>query len=115
VAQQARNLAWKLQDGGPKVKFLLRDRDTKFSAAFDEVFKSEGLRVIHLPYRRPVANSIAERFVGTRPEVLVENASKAVAALHPPGPERDHVGWLAGPALLQPLVRSGVVVVLDSA
>ncbi len=49
----------------------IRDRDTKFSAAFDEVFRSEGVRVIHLPYRRPVANSIAERFVGTcRREVL---------------------------------------------
>src|SRR5215472_2865879 len=43
VAQQARNLAWKLQDGGLKVKFLLRDRDSKFSAAFDEVFKSVGV------------------------------------------------------------------------
>src|SRR5262245_44192740 len=48
-----------------------------------------------------------------RPEVLVEHASKAVAALHPPGRERDHVGRLAGSALLQPLVRPGVVVVLD--
>ena len=65
VAQQARNLAWKLQDGGLKVKFLLRDRDAKFSAAFDEIFRSEGVRVIRLPYQRPVANSIAERFVGT--------------------------------------------------
>ena len=43
----------------------------------------------------------------------MEHASKTVAALHPPGRERDHVGWLAGSALLQPLVRPGVVVVLD--
>ena len=43
----------------------------------------------------------------------MEQASKAVAALHPPGRERDHVGRLAGSALLQPLVRPGVVVVLD--
>jgi putative transposase len=71
VAQQARNLAWRLQDGGEKVKFLLRDRDARFSTAFDEVFRSEGVRVIRLPYRRPVSNSIAERFVGTcRREVL---------------------------------------------
>ena len=71
VAQQARNLAWKLQDGGLKVNFLLRDRDAKFTASFDEVFKSQGVKVIRLPYRRPVANSIAERFVGTcRKEVL---------------------------------------------
>ena len=71
VTQPARNLAWKLQGGEPKFKFLPRDRDTKFSAAFDEVFRSEGLRVIRLPYRRPVANSFVERFVGTcRREVL---------------------------------------------
>ena len=71
VAQQARNLAWKLQNGALRARFLLRDRDSKFSAAFDEVFKSEDVRVIRLPYRSPVANSIAERFVGTcRREVL---------------------------------------------
>jgi putative transposase len=71
VAQQARNLAWKLQGGEPEVKFLLRDRDAKFSAAFDEIFRSEGVTVIRLPYQRRVANSIAERFVGTyRREVL---------------------------------------------
>jgi putative transposase len=71
VVQQARNLAWKLQDGELVAKFLLRDRDSKFSAAFDEVFRSEGVRVVRLPYRSPRANSFAERWVGTaRREVL---------------------------------------------
>ena len=71
VVQQARNLAWKLQDRGLVAKFLLRDRDSKFSAAFDEVFRSEAVRVIRLPYRSPWANSFAERWVGTaRREVL---------------------------------------------
>ena len=42
VVQQARNLAWTLQDGAPKARFLLRDRDSKFTVGFDEVFKSEG-------------------------------------------------------------------------
>jgi len=71
VVQQARNLAWKLQDGALRAKFLLRDRDSKFTAAFDEVFKSEGVEIIRLPYPRPVANAFAERWVGSaRREVL---------------------------------------------
>jgi putative transposase len=73
VAQQARNPAWKLQDGGLKVNFLLRDRDAKFTASFDEVFKSQGVKVIRLPCRRPVANSIAERFVGTCPREVLDH------------------------------------------
>jgi len=65
------HLAWKLQDGALRAKFLLHDRDSKFTATFDEVFKSEGVEVIRLPYRRPVANAFAERWVGSaRREVL---------------------------------------------
>jgi putative transposase len=61
--QQARNLAWRLQDGELWARFLLLDRDSKFSAAFDEVFRGEGVEVLCTPYRRPVANSFAERWV----------------------------------------------------
>ncbi len=64
VVQQARNLAWKLQEEGRGLKFLLRDRDAKFPAAFDVVFRSEGLQIIRLPYRAPRANAFAERWVG---------------------------------------------------
>ncbi len=65
VAQQARQLAWRIADGEVRLRFLLRDRDDKFTLAFDEVFRSEGVEVIRLPVRSPVANSFAERWVGT--------------------------------------------------
>jgi putative transposase len=71
VVQQARQLAWLLQDGKIRARFLLRDRDAKFTASFDEVFRSECVELIRLPYRSPRANAFAERWVGTvRREVL---------------------------------------------
>ena len=64
VVQQARQLAWLLQDGKIQARFLLRDRDSKFTAGFDEVFGSQGVEVVHLPYRSPRTNAFAERWAG---------------------------------------------------
>jgi putative transposase len=65
VAQQARNLLMQLDDEGVRPRFLVRDRDSKFTREFDEVFRSEGIRVIKAPMRAPKARAHAERWVGS--------------------------------------------------
>jgi transposase InsO family protein len=63
VAQQARNLSFSAALGD--VRFLIHDRDSKFSAAFDEVFRTEGVEIIRTPVKAPNANAHAERFIRT--------------------------------------------------
>jgi putative transposase len=64
TAQQARNLVMQLGDQQP-FRFLIHDCDTKFSHAFDEVFRSEGIKVIRTPVQAPNANAYAERWIRT--------------------------------------------------
>src|SRR6266536_1752846 len=63
VTQQARNLSF--SGVFERMRFLIHDRDSKFTSAFDEIFGSEGIKVIHTPIRAPQANAYAERFVRT--------------------------------------------------
>ena len=73
VTQPARNLAWKLQDRDLTARFLLRDRDSKFTNSFDEVFISQGVKIIRTPFRSPGANAYAERWIGTARRELLDH------------------------------------------
>jgi transposase InsO family protein len=65
VSQQARNLLMRLDDEDVRAAFLIRDRDSKFRREFDEIFRSEGIRVIKAPVRAPKARAHAERWIGS--------------------------------------------------
>ena len=65
VVEQARHLSWTLAERAEPMRFLIGDRDRKFTDGFDDVFRSDGIEVVRTPFRAPQANGVAERFVRT--------------------------------------------------
>ena len=73
TTQQARQLVWKMEDRKNEFHFLVHDIDSKFTDRFDAVFCSEGMHVIHTPYRAPNANAFAERWIRTVREECLDH------------------------------------------
>jgi putative transposase len=65
VAQQARNVAWELEELKIPIKVLIRDRDTKYSSDFDAVFSAAAIRIARTQFRTPRANARCERWVSS--------------------------------------------------
>jgi putative transposase len=65
VTQQARQLTWTLAERPEPVRFLIRDRDQKFTDGFDSVFRRDRIEIVRTPFCTPQANGVAERFVRT--------------------------------------------------
>ena len=64
VTQQARNLLMDPDGKAEAIKFLIRDHDTKFTAAFDEVLHAADIRIFKSPVQAPPANAVIERWIG---------------------------------------------------
>ena len=87
VTQTAKNLAMDLDDAGSKVKYLIRDRDAKFPALFDEILADTGIQIVLSGIRVPRMNSIVERWVHSLHRELLDrtliwNENRLRHALH---------------------------------
>jgi putative transposase len=84
TTQAARNLMMDLGDRVTTVKFLLRDRDSRFTRAFDAVFAAEGIRILTSPPRAPRANAICERMIANpAPRALRQDPHRQRTPLTP--------------------------------
>jgi transposase InsO family protein len=89
VAQAARNLLMHLDEQVRWFRFLVRDRDAKFTAAFDAVFAAAGVEMVKIPPRVPQANAYAERWVRTVGRCLDWTLTDARRPGTPPGSRKD--------------------------
>ena len=64
VCQQAKNVAMWLGENDVKQRFILHDRDTKYTASFDAIFKAAGVRIVKTPVAAPDANAFSESWIG---------------------------------------------------
>jgi transposase InsO family protein len=122
-----------LAERSERLRFLIRDRDQKFTDRFDEVFRGDGIEIVRTPFRAPQANGVAERFVRTvRSECLDwmlilnhqhlarvldvfvthynEHRRHRALSLVPPEPRRSSVPFSAGELRVHRRDRLGGVV-----
>jgi transposase InsO family protein len=122
VTQQARHLTWTLADRPESFRFLIRDRDQKFTKSFDDVFRAEDIEIVRIPFRAPQANGVAERFVRTiRTESLdwllilnQQHLESALAAfVHHYNAHRPHRGLNLTPPQPPRAPRRSAIALLD--
>jgi hypothetical protein len=94
VVQQARNLSMVLVEWVHPVRFLIRDRDTKFTAGLDDVFRSEGVWIIRTPVRAPRASAFAGRWVSSHPTRWTSHCSLAIRSRHNYDDEIRYLGLI---------------------
>jgi putative transposase len=90
VTRQARNLLMNLEGRADGLKFLIRDRDARFTTAFDAVFTAIGVRIVTTPVRAPRANAIAERWIASGRRECLDRMHDHRRAAPSAGPERVH-------------------------